>query len=188
MVISQDPDDIKNLDALEAGPAMTDGNPGTFSQEAIEEGDDKIVVSTTKVIVEETPSKRKGKKDKKDKKAVSETKPGVVTTHKVKHGNKPAVLTTTLVPIQGTPKGYESNILDLFSAGFPGFNTVSEEDANPCTVTVDTIPEGNQITTITKVTSRETPESQLDGLPCTISTKTVKDGKKESLVTYLSCN
>ena len=129
LVISQDPEDVRNLASLENGPSMSEANPGTFSRETIEDGDDKISVATTKVTVEDAPSKKKGKDKNKDKKPVSDTKPGIVTTKKVKDRNKPVLLTTTFTPIQGTPKGYESNILDLLRSGFPGFNTVSEEDA-----------------------------------------------------------
>ena len=185
LVMSQDPDDFRHLDSMETAPAMADGKPGTMSRETIKDGDERITVTTTRVTTEETASKKKNKGKNKDKKPVSDSKPGIVATMKVKDGNKPAILTTTLVPIQGTPKRYETNILDLMKLDFPGFNTVSEDQVHPCTVTVETIPEGNKTTTITKVTSKEVPISEAgrEGLPCTVATKTVKDGKKESLIT-----
>ena len=183
LVNSKDLDDISKVDSLETSPDMQDARPGTFTRETAKDGDDEVTVETTKVTAEEIPSKKKGKNKGKDKKPTSETRPGIVTTKKVKHNNKAAVLTTTLVPLQGTPKGYENNILDLLSSGFPGFNAVADDEVKPCSVTIDTIPEGNKTTTITKVTSKDVPEPELEGTPCTISSKTVKDGKKESIVT-----
>ena len=181
LAISEDPDDIRNLDSMAKSPNMSDAKPGTFSRETVDDGDDKITVATTRVTIDDVPTKKKGKDKNKDKKPVSETKPGIVTTSMVKEGGKPAILTTTLVPMQGTPKGYETNVLDLLKSGFPGLNTVAEEDCSPCTVTIDTIPEGNKTTTVTKASFKEAKEPE--GVPCMVTTKTVKDGKKESLIT-----
>ena len=181
LAISEDPDDIRKLDSMTKSPNMSDAKPGTFSRETVADGDDKVTVETTRVTVDDVPTKKKGKDKNKDKKPLSETKPGIVTSTMVNEGGKPAVLTTTLVPMQGTPKGYETNVLDLLKSGFPGLNTVAEEDSSPCTVTIDTIPEGNKTTTVTKVSFKEPKEPE--GLPCTVTSKTVKDGKKESLIT-----
>ncbi len=183
--LSQDPEDINNLANLDTDvPNLDGGNPGILSQETTEEKGATLTTTTTRVTVEETPGKKNKKNKNKDKKPTSETRPGIVTTRKVRSGDKPYVVTTTLTPTQGTPKGYdESNVRDLFRSGFPGFNTVSEDQAKPCSITIDTIPDGNKTTTVTKVVSKELPAPESEGQPCAITTRTVKDGKKETQIT-----
>ena len=181
---SKDPDDINKVDSFETSPDMQDARPGTFTREITKDGDDDVTVETTKVTAEEIPSKKKGKNKGKDKKPTSETRPGIVTTKKVNHNNKAAILTTTLVPLQGTPKGYENNILDLLSSGFPGFNAVADDEVKPCSVTVDTIPEGNKTLTITKVTSRKLPNLSWKEHPAQYQVRQSKMARKKALLRF----
>ena len=78
---------------------------------------------------------------------------------------------------------------------FPGFDNVPKGDTRACTVTVDNIPEGNKVTTVTTATMAIDGKPLLievpgfgnmpteDTKPCVVTTKTIEDDNKSTMVT-----
>ena len=79
---------------------MENVKPGTATSK-ITTDDDKIITIHTVRMSEETKSKGfKGFKRSKGKKSVTDTKPGISKSQRVKDGNKTGTLKTTIVPIR----------------------------------------------------------------------------------------
>ena len=80
-----------------------------------------------------------------------EKKPGVISTKTLKDGDTTTRITTTLIPVEGVPADNDGNILELKDQGFPGFDKVTPtyEDVKPCTITANSVRDGDKTTTIT---------------------------------------
>ena len=117
-----------------------------------------------------------------------------MTTKLVRDGNKLGTLTTVVEPLQGMPKNYEHNILDLKYSGFPGLNLLGSDMGKPCSVNTETASDGNKTTTT--ITTKASVDKPLpvsipgfgivpaeDTKPCIIAAKTNADGNNVTLIT-----
>ena len=83
---------------------------------------------------------------------------------------------------------------DLKESKYPGFDSIPEGDTKSCTVTIDNIPEGNKMNSVSlaKVPTEEKPLSinfpgfgsvyAEDAQPCVIAVETIKEGDKKTVI------
>ena len=79
-------------------------------------------------------------------------KPAVVSQRAFKDGDVTTTVTTSMVPAEDLPSDYQFTTEDLRKNKFPGFDSMPVEQTKPCSVLIETVPEGNKTTTITITT------------------------------------
>ena len=125
---------------------------------------------------------------------LGQSKPAIVTTKTIKLDDKTTRVTTTMIPVQDLPDDHEFTSEDLKESKYPGFDSIPEGDTKSCRVTIDNIPDGNKMNTVslTKVPIEEKPLSinfpgfgsvyTEDAQPCVIALETIKDGDKKTVI------
>ena len=135
-----------NISGLTGTPQ--DCTPGVFVSKDVGDPNNPITIIGTLVTTDDgTPIP--------DEMPRGQNKPSVVTSKVFKEGDTTTTVTTTMVPMQDLPNDYQFTTGDLRERRFPGFEGMPIDDTKPCSVLVETIPEGNKTTIVTITTMQD---------------------------------
>ena len=194
----------KDIDISGIVDKPEDSKPGIYVIKTIGDDDNPTTITGTLVTTDEGSPVP-------DIMPRGQDKPAVVSQRAFRDGDVTTTITTTMVPAEDLPSDYQFTTGDLRENKFPGFDSMPVEQTKPCSVLIETVPEGNKTTTITITTMPvaeliptepipETPEIKSTTIdipgfgevpseetkPCIISTKPVYDGYKTTLMTTMS--
>ena len=140
------PLDSKFIDISSFVDKPEDSKPGIMVVRTIDDPEKPVTITATLITTED-----EGKTPIPEEISSDEKKPGVISTKTLKDGDTTTTIMTTLIPVEGVPADNDGNILELKDQGFPGFDKVSpsDEDVKPCTITANSIRDGDKTTTVT---------------------------------------
>ena len=128
----------KDIDISGIIDNQEDSKPGIYVIKTIGDDDNPTTITGTLVTTDKDSSVP-------DAIPRGQDKPAIVSQTAFKDGDVTTTITRTMVPIEDLPSDYQFTTGDLRENKFPGFDTMPVEQTKPCSVLVETVPEGTKL-------------------------------------------